>query len=148
MNYREPLFTNDCIPKTKIIEKIFTVSESKLYYKGELNGNGERHGIGLWIIPFKQIYEAHFQNGAVSGELRYIYYDSNRCDNIQFKRFAKCYWQKRIGYTGRYQFYDQNGSVFEEGYLKNSQCKGEQKRYLPNSIEYASIIYTGEPLKY
>ena len=144
----DPLFTNNYIPKAKIVTKIVTIAGVKSYYKGEVDDEGERHGAGLTIIPFEVISEAYYKNGFSCGECKYVRYEKNDSGQIQFGSFVKHFYERRIGQTGFYQLHTQNGRVIKEGYQKNKRYYGEQKLNSNNKIQYCKWIDEDVPLWY
>ena len=67
-------------------------------------------------------------------------YEKNDLDQIQFRRFEKGFCQRRIGYTGFYQHYNQNGQTIQEGYRKDSKVNAELKMFSNNKVKYGKMI--------
>ena len=145
----DPIFTNSYTSKSTIITEIFPTTDGKLaYYKGEVSDEGEHHGAGLRIFPFEQIVEGYYINGRICGEHKYLAYQRDNSNKIQFRMFAKCLYLEKKGYYGYFQFYTQNGNVIKEGYQKDNDLLGEQKIYLQNIIQYGKTTDEGEDKLY
>ena len=95
-----PIYTNDTILKTEVVTKRINEFDNKIYYKGEVNDEGEPHGVGLMIIPFEEISEGYYQYGFSCGRKKYVLYDENESGQIKFVQLVKHFGIMRTGYPG------------------------------------------------
>ena len=107
---------------------------------GEVNDEGELHGVGLQIASFKGIQEAYFENGNICGETKTLSYHFFNFDQVRFTEFVRYNWKQRTGKNGYYQSLTQNGNVIEEGYQKIFNYTEERIICSQNSKKYGKKI--------
>ena len=107
-----------------------------MFFRGEVNSEGNPHGAGIEITPFRRIQEAYFENGDIGGETKILSYHNSDSNQHRFSKFVRYNWKLGVGYNGYYQTLAENGKVIEEGYQKKFQLSGERMINSTNSKNY------------